>query len=293
MTTSHPAPTGAEPVPLRIVHLFPELLGVYGDGGNVRVLVGRARARGIPVMVAGVHAGDRRVPSADLLVIGGGQDREQQAVARSLDRIGDAVVAAVAGGTALLAICGGFQSLGRSYRTAGGLTLDGPAIFDIRTEAESGRLVGPVIAKISGSSWSERGFADRTIVGFENHSGRTELAPGVRPLALIVVGAGNNGRDKTEGVLAWPGEGGFAGMRIGTYLHGPLLPRNPHLADALLSAARVHSGADEALLPLDDRVEWEAHDAYEARVRRHERIESRVPGWAHRFVDAPRSLIGY
>jgi len=277
---------------LRIVHLFPDLLNVYGDGGNVRALARRAAARGIGVEHLAVRAGDPAVPRADVFLIGGGQDREQVAVARELARVGQAIRDQVADGAALLAICGGYQSLGWGYRAGDGVDIEGPGVLDVRTEAKPGRLVGPVVAQLSEPSPVEQ-EAPRTLVGFENHSGRTWLGTGARAFAEVEIGNGNNAVDRGEGNLACPGDGGLLGLRIGTYLHGPLLPRNPHVADALIAAGLARGGPPVDLAPLDDTTEWQAHLRFAARIREHDRRERRIPGWVHRIVDRPRSLIGF
>lgn len=295
--------------PLRIVHLFPDVLRFYGDGGNVGALVSRAGARSIATEVTQVPVGAARIPPADLVLIGGGQDREQITVATELERIGDQLTDLVAQGTALLAVCGGYQNLGISYRTTLGDELPCPGLLPVTTDATTGsrRLVGPVLAQVSrelalqgrpaavpGDPEDEHHPAgDRTIVGFENHGGRTTLEAGARPFATVEIGHGNNDLDTTEGVLVMPGEGGLRGLRIGTYLHGPLLPRNPHLADALIAAALAHGDEPVALAPIEDGLAWSAHDAACARLRRTEREERRIPGWAHRVVDPIRALIGY
>ena len=276
---------------LRLVHLFPDLLNVYGDAGNVRTLTVRAEVRGIRVEVAQVRAGCREIPAADVLLIGGGQDREQRAVARELELHGPAIRDRIVDGAALLAVCGGFQNLGWSYRTAAGETIDGPGILDVRTEAGSERMVGPVLAAIRGGpgAWSGRD----EVVGFENHAGRTWLGPAAQPFAIVEIGHGNNGSDGTEGILALPGEGAAGGLRIGTYLHGPLLPRNPHVADALIAAGLAHGGPAVALEPLRDEEEWQAHDGYAARSRGRRRNEQRLPRSIRRFVTPIRSLVGF
>jgi CobQ-like glutamine amidotransferase family enzyme len=293
---------------LRIVHLFPDVLRFYGDGGNVGALVSRAAARSIATDVVQVPVGAARIPPADLVLIGGGQDREQVTVARELARIGDQLSDLVAEGTALLAVCGGYQNLGIRFRTSLGDELPCPGLLPIRTDATAGsrRLVGPVLAQVSrdlafqgrpgvplDTAEGRAAAADRTVVGFENHSGRTTLEPGARPFAAIEIGHGNNDLDGTEGVLVLPGEGGLRGLRIGTYLHGPLLPRNPHLADALIAAALAHGHEPVPLTPLEDDLAWSAHDEACARLRRNERDERRIPDWAHRVVDPVRALIGY
>jgi len=296
---------------LRIVHLFPDVLRFYGDGGNVATLAQRARLRSIDVEVAEVTVGAGRLPLADLFFIGGGQDREQVTVAGELERLGGQLMDRVADGAALLAVCGGYQNLGTAYRTALGSDLPCPGLLPVSTDAAGRRrrLVGPVVARIggpalelvSGAMGAPDGRPDpgreawpvRTLVGFENHGGRTTLALDAAPLADVAIGYGNNGIDGTEGVLIRPGEGGLRGLRIGTYLHGPLLPRNPHLADALIAAALTAGGTPPRLAPLDDTLEWEAHRAARERIRAASGSRHRTPDWVRGLVDPVRNLIGY
>ena len=269
-------PAAAATGRLVIVHLFPELLNLYGDLGNVRVLVRRAQWRGFEVEVRSIGANDgRAIGDADIVFIGGGQDRQQIAVARGLERLGPSLVETVAGGASLLAVCGGFQNLGHRYRSDVVGDLRGPGLLDVATWAGSNRsrFVGGVVIRLAqnspitalGTASAEAaGHANSAglLVGFENHSGRTRLSPEARPLGRVVVGGGNEGRGY-EGTIALPGEGGLAGLRVGTYLHGPILPRNPHLADFLILSALKRRGITD-LSPLDDRVEWAAHAAFAA-----------------------------
>jgi CobQ-like glutamine amidotransferase family enzyme len=276
---------------LRVVHLFPDLLNVYGDAGNVRAIVVRAERRGIRVDLRAVVSGDAAIPPADVLLIGGGQDREQLAVARELVRLGPAIRERIGEGASLLAVCGGYQNLGWSYRTAAGDTIDGPGILDIRTDAGTRRLVGPVVATVTALASLPPGR--RSLVGFENHAGRTELGTGSRALAEVEIGHGNNDRDGLEGILGLPGDDGLLGLRIGTYLHGPLLPRNPNIADALIAAGLGRGGPAIELAPLDDTIEWQAHERYAARSRARRQREERLPPRLRRVVDPLRSLIGF
>ena len=241
---------------LRLVHLYPDLMSVYGDRGNVLALVRRAEWRGIDVEVNQLSVGDELDPSeADLIFFGGGQDREQEVVSPDfLRQKGEAVRQAVEDGAALLSVCGGYQLLGQSYTTVDGQELPGAGLFDVRSVPGPKRHIGNVLIET---------FLDgqpRTLVGFENHSGRTYLGKGVEPLGRAVVGAGNNGEDHTEGAI-------YKGA-IGCYLHGSLLPKNPWLADRLLMAAlQRRRGEPVELAPLDDRLENEAHQAVAARIR--------------------------
>ncbi len=242
--------------PLRLIHLYPDLMSVYGDRGNVLALVRRAEWRGIDVEVNQLSVGDELDPSeADLIFFGGGQDREQEVVSPDfLRQKGEAVRQAVEDGAALLSVCGGYQLLGQSYTTVDGQELPGAGLFDVRSVPGPKRHIGNVLIET---------FLDgqpRTLVGFENHSGRTYLGKGVEPLGRAVVGAGNNGEDHTEGAI-------YKGA-IGCYLHGSLLPKNPWLADRLLMAAlQRRRGEPVELAPLDDRLENEAHQAVAARIR--------------------------
>jgi lipid II isoglutaminyl synthase (glutamine-hydrolysing) len=241
---------------LRLVHLYPDLMSVYGDRGNVLTLARRAEWRGYAVDVRASSLGDRLDPrQVDLIFFGGGQDREQAVVSPDfLQQKGEAVREAVERGAALLSVCGGYQLLGTSYTTVDGQELPGAGLFEVRSVPGPRRHIGNVLIE------SDLGGETRTLVGFENHSGRTYLGPNVRPLGKTVVGAGNNGEDGTEGAV-------YKGA-IGCYLHGSLLPKNPWLADLLLTMALAHQFHEPVeLTPLDDHLEEQAHAAVVARVR--------------------------
>ena len=201
----------------------------------------RCRWRDIPFQVVGVGIGEV-LPEADLYYIGGGQDRDQALVAGDIARHAAPLAAQVASGSAVLAVCGGYQLLGHYYRGHQGDEMRGIGLVDLVTEAGTSRMIGNIVLDCSLD-----GGAPRRLVGFENHAGRTILGEGVKPLGRVVSGNGNNGRDGGEGV--------HAGSVIGTYVHGPLLPKNPWLADWLIARA---GGAAEPLPPLDDRLENEA-----------------------------------
>jgi CobQ-like glutamine amidotransferase family enzyme len=231
-------------------------MSVYGDRGNVLTLRRRAEWRGYEVEVTELSLGDSLDPNeVDLIFFGGGQDREQEVVSPDfLQQKGNAVRKAVEDGTALLSVCGGYQLLGSSYTTVDGQELPGAGLFDVRSVPGPRRHIGNVLVE------SDLDGQPRTLVGFENHSGRTYLGAGVRPLGKTLVGAGNNGEDGTEGAV-------YKGA-IGCYLHGSLLPKNPWLADFLLRHALRHRLQDDVdLAPLDDRLEQQAHDVVAMRVR--------------------------
>jgi len=239
--------------PLRIVHLYPDLMSVYGDRGNILALQRRAEWRGIPVEVRELSVGDTLEPdTVDLIFFGGGQDREQEVVSVDfLEQKGDAVREAVERGAALLSVCGGYQLLGKTYTTVDGHELPGAGLFDVRSVPGPLRHIGNVLIE------TDLGGETRTLVGFENHSGRTYLGRSVAPLGKTVIGAGNNGEDGTEGAV-------YKGA-IGCYLHGSLLPKNPWLADHLLRIALRDRGGQ--LEPLDDTLENHAHETVAARIR--------------------------
>jgi CobQ-like glutamine amidotransferase family enzyme len=242
--------------PIRLVHLYPDLMSVYGDRGNVLTLSRRAEWRGIPLEVHELSLDDELdARNVDLIFFGGGQDREQAVVSPDfLRQKGAAVVQAVEDGAALLSVCGGYQLLGTSYTTVDGQELPGAGLFQARSVPGPRRHIGNVLIE------TELGGQRRTLVGFENHSGRTYLAHGMQPLGRTVVGAGNNGEDGTEGSV-------YRGA-IGCYLHGSLLPKNAWLADRLLRDALAHRrGEPVSLAPLDDRLEEAAHHTVADRIR--------------------------
>lgn len=260
--------SGAMPERVVIAHLFPDALNLYGDRGNIVTLERRAAWRGITPEVRGVDAGNpEALAGADVIFIGGGADQHQRAVADALIALADPLRAAIDAGAALLAVCAGYQNLGHAFRSPHVGEIPGPGLLDVETEMPAGaeRFVGGIA--IEADEGSPIAAADaqgrRRIVGFENHSGRTTLGPTMRPLGRVLIGRGNDGASGAEGAIALPGEGGLGGLRIGTYLHGPLLPRNPHLADFVL-ASGVGRGAPVALAPLPDEAEWLAHERFAA-----------------------------
>jgi len=254
-------------VKLTICHLYPGSMNIYGDRGNVIALAERARWRGIEVEVRAADSGERAdFADVDVFFFGGGQDKEQVAVSRDLQGdTGKALVEAVEAGAALLSICGGYQLLGRYFRTGTGKVLPGISLFDAYTEAGTRRFIGDVIVECDFAGRPE----PKTLVGFENHSGRTFLGPNCKPLGRSVVGSGNNGDDGTEGAIYR--------SAFGCYLHGSLLPKNPWFTDHLLRAGlRRRYGADVELSPLDDSLEEQAHRAVIDRIRRRGRVNSAI-----------------
>ncbi|MDQ7850362.1 MAG: glutamine amidotransferase [Armatimonadota bacterium] len=247
-------------VDLRICHLYPDLLNLYGDRGNIAVLVRRARWRGIAVEVTEVPAGTPlRAGAHDLYFIGGGEDRQQALAARDLQAgKGEVLREAVEAGAVLLAVCGGYQLMGHFYRPSEGADLPGVGLLDLTTRHPGKghpRLIGNTVVR-----WEPPGAGTpSTLVGFENHGGRTRLGPGVRPLGRVVIGGGNNGEDGTEGAVYR--------NAFGTYLHGPLLSKNPWFADHLIALALRRRHGEVPLVPLDDDLEAAAHHTALRRTR--------------------------
>ena len=226
--------------------LYPDLMNIYGDRGNILTLLRRAEWRGFDAKAIdlgrGVVAG---IEDVDVFFFGGGQDREQALVYDDLIELKqEPLEAAVANGSVVLAVCGGYQLLGHYYQTAEGERFPGIGLIDVRTEAGKKRFIGDVVVDTT-----IEGIEPSTLVGFENHSGRTFLGAGARPLGKVRLGSGNNGSDGGEGCV----QGGV----IGTYMHGSLLPKNPQLADYLIRRALSRRGMDE-LAPLDDSTELAA-----------------------------------
>lgn len=240
--------------PLRVVYLYPDALNLYGDGGNAMIIKSRCAWRGIPVTVDEVTMGQElNLESADIVLMGGGADRDQLAVAHELASRREEIAHYVESGGTLLAICGSYQLLGHSYYM-GDTRIEGLGVLDIETTRGEGRLIGNVAVTTE--------LCDAPLVGFENHGGRTHLGPNAAPLGdSVVPGTGNNGEDGHEGVL-------YRGV-VGTYLHGPALSKNPQLADWLIEHAlrrRIQQGDRTVasllpLYPLDDSLEHAAHDA--------------------------------
>jgi CobQ-like glutamine amidotransferase family enzyme len=237
-------------------HLYPDYLNIYADRGNMAVLERRAAWRGIGFEYRTIGMSEPVSPGEhDLYYVGGGQDREQALVARDLEQKGPALVEAVSNGAAFLAVCGGYQLLGGYYRDRSGAELPGIGLLPHHTVAGERRMIGDVLLECELEP-GER----RTLAGFENHAGRTYLDEGAEPLGRVVAGFGNNGEDGFEGTRV--------GGAVGTYLHGPLLPRNPWLADWLLARALARKlGEAPQLEPLADEFESRAQRVSADRAR--------------------------
>jgi CobQ-like glutamine amidotransferase family enzyme len=233
---------------LRLLALYPEQMNIYADRGNILFLQRRCEWRSIPFEYAAAGPGDGFDPGEhDLIYIGGGQDRDQILVAEDMLKTKrDAIASAVEDGAALLAVCGGYQLLGHSYQL-GAQTIPGLGLADLETVREEGsRLIGNVSIEV------DLGEGPMVLAGFENHGGRTHLGPSAEPLGRVLHGHGNNGRDRYEGVKRL--------NLIGTYLHGPLLPKNSWLADRLIAVALGRrAGAVPELEPLLDELEAASH----------------------------------
>lgn len=238
---------------VRLCHLYPDQMNIYADRGNIAVIADRLRRRGHRLDITEVSGGDTIDAHHDLYYLGGGQDRDQALVADDLAATkADTLRQAADAGAAMLFVCGGIQLAGHGYTDTDGTRLPGTGVLDLDTFAGDTRLIGDLViqAELDGHT--------REVVGYENHAGRTTLGTGVRPLGRVLHGHGNDGRSGDEGAVR--------DHVIGTYLHGPLLPKNPWLADVLLTWALSHAGDDSALPALDDELERRAHQAAVARA---------------------------
>lgn len=232
---------------VKIAHMYPDLLNLYGDRGNLIVLSRRLAWYGFSCQIIPVELGDDiDFSELDMVFMGGGSDREQNLVYRDLFKKADALWAEIEDGMPLLAICGAYQLLGRYYESADGKVMHGLNFFDFYTAGEEKRLIGNILIK------TEITGKETTVVGFENHGGRTYFnGPELKPFGKVVKGYGNNGQDKCEGIS-------YKNL-IGTYLHGPLLPKNPAVADFFIQAVLKRKGL-ELNRQLDDRIENFAHE---------------------------------
>ena len=233
---------------LKICHLYPETLNLYGDRGNILCMERRLLWRGIGCETETLDIGEHKDLSGyDIFFMGGGQDFEQEVLLDDLrGRNGREIKAAVEDGKTFLCICGGYQILGSHYEMQDGTKCEFLGVIDLYTKGGKKRLIGNYAFRLPEG-------ANQTVVGFENHSGRTYLGSGASPLGHVVFGCGNNGKDRTEGVH-------YKNV-FGTYSHGPVLPKNPFLCDRILRSALERKYGSCELEPLDDRIETEAHDS--------------------------------
>ena len=239
---------------LKICHMYPDVLNLYGDRGNVMCMMRRLAWRGIDASVTRLPIGSSAsLGDFDLVFIGGGQDFEQQVLLEDLHRGKDREIrAAVEDGVTFLTICGGYQMLGSYYETHDGQRCDFIGALDLYTVGSEKRMIGNYKFQCDVASGGS------LVVGFENHSGKTWLGSGIAPLGKVLSGFGNNGEDGAEGAR-------YKNV-FGTYSHGPLLPKNPALCDFILSTALSRKYGSAELEPLDDSAELAAHDAMAARL---------------------------
>jgi len=236
---------------IEIFYLYPDLMSLYGDVGNIITILKRCEWRNIKCEIYEVKVGERAdFRRADLLFMGGGQDRGQRIVGNDLQNYKEEIKELVEEGLPGLLICGGYQLFGKYFKTKDGIYIPGIDVLDVWTVGGDRRMIGNVVVEspLFGK-----------LVGFENHSGRTFLGEKVKPLGKVVKGYGNNGKDKLEGAI-------YKNL-IGTYLHGPFLPKNPQVADWLIAKALSYRYKEETQLePLDDTLENLAHNSQERRA---------------------------
>src|SRR3990167_1417839 len=255
---------------LQICHLYPDLMDTYGDKGNIITIVKRCQWRGIKTNVTSVTVGQSlKTDRFDIYFFGGGQDHAQFIVGKDLQKKAKGLKTAIEDGAVLLSICGGYQLLQKYFKTKEGELIKGINLFDAYTIGSITRMIQNLLIEVNPDLQEEiksvyptmKQFNNSTIdlVGFENHSGKTYLGRDVKPLGKVIVGSGNNGEDKTEGAVYQ--------NAFGCYLHGSLLPKNPHFADYLISKALERRYGKVKLKPLDDSIEWQAHQAAIKRIR--------------------------
>jgi hypothetical protein len=253
------------PYSLTIGWLYPDLMSIYGDRGNIICLQKRCKARGIKVIVKNISLRNpvTDLEMSDLIFMGGAQDSQQEIVSRDLkDGKSRMLVKMIEAGTPGLYICGAYQLLGKYYKEADGRIIEGLGIFDIHTENPGGnhkRLIGNIVAELNKEIFTDSQNIN-SIVGFENHGGRTYLGDNIKPLAKVINGFGNNGGDE--------GEGAIYKNSLGSYFHGPILPKNPHLADFLIEKALLKKyGHSVVLAKLDDTLSYQAHNSVIQKIK--------------------------
>lgn len=261
VTSRHQAP--GTRYQLTICHLYPDLMDTYGDKGNIITIQKRCQWRGIKVNYKPLSIDDPLSTSHsdfDFYFFGGGQDQAQEIVAKDLQKKASALKKSVERGAVLLSICGGYQLLQKYFKTAAGQKIPGIGLFDAYTIASDVRMMNNLLIDLNPKFFKEIESIYPTtnppnyptnLIGFENHSGKTYLEKGTEPLGTVIKGNGNNGEDKTEGAIYK--------NAFGCYLHGSLLPKNPHFADYLIQKALERKYGKVKLEPLDDTLEWQAH----------------------------------
>ena len=259
----------AKPISLNICHLYPDLMDTYGDKGNIIALIKRCQWRKINVKITNISIGQSLSTfDFDFYFFGGGQDRQQIIVSRDLQSKAYYLKKAIESKSVLLSICGGYQLLQKYFKTLDGKIIKGIGLFNAYTIGSRDRMIQNLLIKINNNiknqifnsyPTSDIRYPISELIGFENHSGKTYLGQTVQPLGKVIIGAGNNGEDKTEGAVYK--------NAFGCYLHGSLLPKNPHFADYLISKALERRYGKVKLEPLDDSIEWQAHQAAIKRIR--------------------------
>lgn len=236
---------------LTLAYLYPDLMNIYGDQGNIQAFKFRCQHRQIKLIINPIHPKTSLKPgSFDLLFAGGGQDQQQQLISLDLFSRRQVLLKAVLAGIPMLTICGSYQLFGQYFKPSSGAKMTGIGIFNAYTVASKQRKIGNIIIE---TKWGK-------LVGFENHSGNTFLQNKTKPLGTVIIGQGNNGQDKTEGAVKI--------NAFGCYLHGSLLPKNPHFCDYLIQLALAKKYGTVLLKPLNDQLEWQAHFSAISRTRK-------------------------
>lgn len=259
----------AKNLSLNICHLYPDLMDTYGDKGNILAIIYRCQKRGINVKIEGISINQNLKPNIyDLFFFGGGQDQAQTIVEDDLQKKSEILKRAIENNAVLLSICGGYQLLQNYFLTKEGTKIKGIGLFDAYTEGADTRFMNNLLIDLNPNLNQEiKSIYPTTnlsnyqsnLIGFENHSGKTYLGKNLEPLGKVIIGNGNNGKDKTEGAVYK--------NAFGCYLHGSLLPKNPHFADHLISKALEQKYGKASLKPLDDTIEWQAHKSAIIRTR--------------------------
>ena len=254
---------------LNICHLYPDLMDTYGDKGNIIALEKRCQWREIKTTLTAISVGDKLdTDKFDIYFFGGGQDRQQEIVGRDLPKKAKDLKKTVESGAVLLSICGGYQLLQNYFKTLDGTMIKGIGLFDAHTLGSTTRMIQNLWIDLEENLVKEikeiyptidNGQLTTDLIGFENHSGKTYLGKNLKPLGKVIKGAGNNGEDKTEGAVYK--------NAFGCYLHGSILPKNPHFADYLIVKALERRYGPTKLKPLDDSLEWQAHNSAIKRTR--------------------------